>query len=63
MSSIRAIADLVVGGDHTCVRLVANSSAELVSCWGVGEDGRLGNGDEDDIGDDELPNSVGFVSY
>ncbi|HLT39103.1 MAG TPA: hypothetical protein VK034_22620, partial [Enhygromyxa sp.] len=42
---------------HTCVVTTAGE----VRCWGSGADGRLGLGHEDDIGDDELPSTVGPV--
>ena len=45
------------GGRHTCALLSTNE----VRCWGLGQGGRLGYGDETDIGDDETPNSVGPV--
>lgn len=42
------------GGHHTCASLVSGA----LRCWGHGENGRLGYGNTDDIGDDELPSSV-----
>jgi alpha-tubulin suppressor-like RCC1 family protein len=48
----------ITGGDnHTCARL-ANGG---VRCWGRGADGVLGYGNIDNIGDDEVPASVGMV--
>jgi len=45
------------GGSHTCALLEDGG----VRCWGVGSDGRLGYGNEEDIGDDEAPTEVGDV--
>jgi len=39
-------------------RICALSKGRL-RCWGRGEGGRLGYGDEENIGDDELPSDVG----
>jgi alpha-tubulin suppressor-like RCC1 family protein len=49
--------DLTAGALHTCVRLSDTS----IKCWGYGAKGSLGYGNTDDIGDDELPSSVGPV--
>ncbi len=46
-----------LGTSHTCVLLNQGS----VRCWGEGDDGRLGYGNTESIGDDELPNSAGDV--
>jgi len=48
---------LVLGTSHTCVLL--NRGA--VRCWGEANDGRLGYGDLESIGDDELPTSAGDI--
>ncbi len=45
------------GGGHTCAVLGDGS----VRCWGFGNDGRLGYGNQNDIGDNEHPASVGPV--
>ena len=34
-----------------------------VRCWGDGQLGKLGYGNNNSIGDDELPSSVGNVLY
>lgn len=52
-----AITQVAVGYVHTCA---LNTSGE-VRCWGLGNHGQLGYGNTDDIGDDELPASVGYV--
>ncbi|MCA9686248.1 MAG: hypothetical protein KC457_29035 [Myxococcales bacterium] len=47
---------LVVGVLQSCVR-----AGGSLRCWGVGDDGQLGTGATDNIGDDELPDSVGAM--
>ncbi|MEX1366336.1 MAG: hypothetical protein AB1Z98_24640, partial [Nannocystaceae bacterium] len=49
--------ELAAGARHTCAIL---TDGELI-CWGEGLDGRLGYGDEDDVGDDEVPAHVDAV--
>ncbi len=69
MSGIPAnIAPVDVGGDGRVVLLAPGNyhsciltDAAEVRCWGRGLDGRLGHGNTDDIGDDELPSSIGNV--
>lgn len=55
------VVQLAVGERHTCA-LLSNGS---VRCWGEGEYGKLGYGDRfddnDNIGDDETPASIGDV--
>jgi alpha-tubulin suppressor-like RCC1 family protein len=48
------------GGAHTCAIL----DTGLVRCWGQGRYGQLGYGNENDIGDDEVPDfaTVGNVN-
>ena len=46
------------GADHTCAVLDDHS----VRCWGFGDDGRLGYGNTDDVGDNETPGSAGAVN-
>ena len=43
------VAELSAGQWHTCVRLVGSE----VLCWGHGQYGKRGSGDEEDFGDDE----------
>jgi cysteine-rich repeat protein len=54
-----AIAEVTPGSLHTCVRTVAGN----VRCWGEGNSGRLGYGNNNDIGVSAatLPNTVGNV--
>ena len=47
----RTAVAISAGGAHTCAVLDNGS----VLCWGFGEDGRLGYGDQATIGDDEQP--------
>jgi len=49
---------VVAGGEHTCAILVGG----VVRCWGKGTYGRLGYADTADIGNDEVPSSVGPVA-
>jgi alpha-tubulin suppressor-like RCC1 family protein len=49
---------LVAGFDHNCVLLTDST----LKCWGANVFGELGYGNLNDIGDDELPSSVGPVS-
>ncbi|MCY1018413.1 RCC1 domain-containing protein [Pyxidicoccus sp. MSG2] len=51
------IAQLRAGDAHTCALLNDGS----VRCWGAGGLGRLGYGNTDTIGDNELPSSRGAV--
>jgi alpha-tubulin suppressor-like RCC1 family protein len=48
---------VAAGGGHTCVILEGGG----LRCWGRGPYGKLGYGNQDWIGDDELPTSVGLV--
>jgi alpha-tubulin suppressor-like RCC1 family protein len=52
------IVDIVSSGRHSCV-LYDNGT---VRCWGYNEFGQLGHGNTNNIGDNELPSSVGTVS-
>ena len=53
----RTAVAISAGENHTCA-LLDNGS---VSCWGFGGNGRLGYGNEDNIGDNETPGSAGPV--
>lgn len=46
-----AVVEVAVGRLHTCVILDDAS----IACWGRNEDGRLGKGHMEDLGDDEFP--------
>ncbi len=46
--------EISAGLEHTCARM----SNGDVRCWGKGLGGRLGTGNDNDIGDDELPSSI-----
>jgi uncharacterized repeat protein (TIGR01451 family) len=48
---------ITAGGNHTCALL----STGAVRCWGWGFGGRLGYGNTDNVGDDELPTAVNPV--
>ena len=50
--------ELSLGQTHSCFR----SAGGNVRCWGWGVGGRLGYGNEIDIGDDETPASAGDVN-
>ena len=50
--------ELSLGGEHSCFR----SGGGKARCWGRGENGRLGYGNENHIGDDETPASAGDVN-
>ena len=47
------------GGDHTCAVL----SDGRVRCWGAASEGQLGYGNDDKIGDDEVPDAAGDVDF
>jgi cysteine-rich repeat protein len=49
--------EIDAGGAHTCARL-ANGK---LRCWGFGFDGALGYGNNNNIGDNEFPDSAGDV--
>ncbi len=53
-----AAAHLDVGGSLTCAVLGSGK----VRCWGKGDLGGLGYGNTEDIGDNELPDTVGLVN-
>ncbi len=49
------VAQLSVGSQHTCVVLDDGSAR----CWGNGDSGRLGYGNVDSVGDQEVPAAAG----
>jgi cysteine-rich repeat protein len=51
------VVQLLAGGVSTCVRFEDGN----IRCWGRAADGELGYGSTENIGDNELPSSVGFV--
>lgn len=53
-----SVTSLTARAFRTCALL----SNGRLKCWGQGSDGALGNGDLQDIGDDELPSDVADVS-
>ncbi|KIG11802.1 Molybdopterin oxidoreductase, iron-sulfur binding subunit [Enhygromyxa salina] len=52
------ITSIAVGAYHNC----GVSMIGRVRCWGRGQDGRLGYGNTNNIGDNETPASIGDVS-
>lgn len=53
----RFVEEISVGGDHTCALLDNNA----VRCWGRNTYGELGYGHTSTVGDDESPESEGYV--
>jgi alpha-tubulin suppressor-like RCC1 family protein len=53
------VTELSGGGFHTCALL----SDGHVKCWGWNIYGMLGQGNTDNIGDDELPSSIGPIQF
>lgn len=49
--------ELALGGTHSCVRLASGA----IRCWGHGLRGQLGHGVTQNVGDDEVPASMGDV--
>ena len=52
------VTQIAIGPVHTCVLLNTGN----VRCWGAGRYGRLGYGNTETIGDDELPSAAGDVN-
>jgi alpha-tubulin suppressor-like RCC1 family protein len=50
-------AQITAGGEHACALMTTGA----VRCWGNGAYGALGYGNTNNIGDDEIPSSVGEV--
>lgn len=50
---------IAAGARHTCALLATG----YVRCWGLGENGQLGYGNTDSIGNDELPVTAGYVEF
>ncbi len=56
------VRDLAAGDYHTCAIVEGlGSEQDGLRCWGVFAHGRLGSQSRQNIGDDELPDSVPFV--
>lgn len=51
------VAEVALGATHTC----AVSTVGEVKCWGANDQGQLGQGNTEPIGDDELPSSAPVV--
>lgn len=52
------VLQVATGSSHTCALLEGGT----VRCWGQASNGKLGYGNTNDIGDNELPSSAGDVS-
>ena len=52
-----AVVSVATGIGHTCA-ITANGA---IRCWGLGQGGRLGYANTDNVGDDETPAAVGNV--
>ncbi|MEM6292235.1 MAG: DUF4215 domain-containing protein [Myxococcota bacterium] len=55
--SFHRVTKMGLGGNHTCALFETNR----VLCWGNGNNGRTGNGNEQNIGDDEPAFAAGFI--
>jgi alpha-tubulin suppressor-like RCC1 family protein len=53
---------LAVGAFHNCVVIDSSNNGGNVRCWGLGNDGRLGYGNTNNIGDDEPAGFAGDVN-
>lgn len=54
-----SVEQLALGTDFTCVLL---DTAE-VKCWGSGQHGRLGQGDQVDLGSDQVPADIPAIDF
>ncbi|MDC0746157.1 RCC1 domain-containing protein [Polyangium mundeleinium] len=52
------VSEVAAGYSHVCVRL----ESAAIRCWGKGQNGALGSGSTDDVGDDESPASMADVT-
>ncbi|MEM7158082.1 MAG: hypothetical protein AAF799_34895 [Myxococcota bacterium] len=52
------VEEMALGSDFTCVRLATDD----VICWGEGQHGRLGQGNQDNLGIDEAPVDIDPIS-
>jgi cysteine-rich repeat protein len=50
---------IATSGDHTCALLTTNQ----IRCWGLNQQGELGIGSTDNVGDNELPTAVAPIVY
>lgn len=53
------VTQVAAGDYHTCTIVEGGK----LLCWGYGADGQLGYRAIDDIGDDEVPASMGYISF
>jgi cysteine-rich repeat protein len=53
------VADIAAGSQFTCALMVVGGQ---IKCWGDNGYGMLGYGNQDTVGDNETPASVGFVA-
>ncbi len=56
--SFHRVTKAALGGNHTC----ALFDSQLVQCWGNGNNGRTGHGDEENYGDNEPASAAGFLT-
>ncbi len=56
--SFHRVTKATLGGNHTC----ALFDSQLVQCWGNGNNGRTGHGEEENYGDNEPAVLAGFLS-
>lgn len=56
--SFHRVTKVSLGGNHSCALFDSGN----VQCWGNGNNGRTGHGNEDNIGDDEPAGAAGFLN-